>query len=67
LRLKTGIKGPDELVGGGNESSSRNILYRDAGTGKTIFAMQFLRQGLREGCAHPLKCIPPQRITHKSI
>lgn len=49
VKLKTGIKGLDELIGGGIESGSRNILYGSPGTGKTVFAMQFLWQGLQEG------------------
>jgi len=48
-KLKTGIQGLDELIGGGLESGSRNILYGSPGTGKTVFAMQFLWQGLEEG------------------
>jgi len=48
-RLKTGIKGFSELIDGGIESGSRNILYGPVGTGKTVFAMQFLWQGLQEG------------------
>lgn len=48
-KLKTGIKGLDKAVGGGIESGSRNILYGPPGVGKTVFAMQFLWQGLREG------------------
>jgi len=47
-KLKTGIKGFDELVGG-IESGTRNILYGPPGTGKTVFAMQFLWQGLQKG------------------
>jgi circadian clock protein KaiC len=49
VRLKTGIKGLDELIDNGIESGSRNILYGLPGTGKTVFAMQFLWQGLSEG------------------
>lgn len=49
VKLKTGIKGFDELIGGGIESGSRNILYGLPGTGKTVFAMEFLWQGLKEG------------------
>lgn len=49
VKLKTGIKGLDELIDGGIESGSRNILYGPPGTGKTVFAMQFLWQGLKEG------------------
>lgn len=48
-KRKTGIKGLDELIDGGIESGSRNILYGPLGTGKTVFAMQFLWQGLVEG------------------
>ena len=48
MKLKTGIKRLDELIGGGIESGSRNILYGPLGTGKTVFAMQFLWQGLLE-------------------
>jgi KaiC/GvpD/RAD55 family RecA-like ATPase len=47
-KLKTGIKGFDALTGG-IESGSRTILYGPPGTGKTIFAMQFLWWGLRNG------------------
>ena len=48
-KLKTGIKGFDNLVGGGIESGSRNIIYGPVGTGKTVFVMQFLWQGLQQG------------------
>jgi len=44
-KLKTGIKGLDELIGGGIESGSRDILYGPPGTGKTVFAMQFYDGG----------------------
>lgn len=49
MKLKTGIKGLDELIGGGIASGSRTILYGPPGVGKTVFAMQFLWQGLLEG------------------
>lgn len=48
-KLKTGIDGLDELIDGGIDSGSRNILYGPVGTGKTVFAMQFLWQGLQRG------------------
>ncbi|MFP3984884.1 MAG: RAD55 family ATPase [Candidatus Bathyarchaeia archaeon] len=48
-KLRTGIKVFDDLIGGGIESGSRNILYGAIGTGKTVFAMQFLWQGLQQG------------------
>jgi circadian clock protein KaiC len=47
-KLKTGITELDRLIGG-IESGSRTILYGPPGTGKTVFAMQFLWQGLLEG------------------
>ncbi len=47
-KLKTGVKKLDRLIGG-IESGSRTILYGSPGTGKTVFAMQFLWQGLLEG------------------
>jgi len=49
VKLKTGIKGFDRLIGGGIEHDSRNILYGPHGCGKTVFAMQFLWQGLQNG------------------
>jgi KaiC/GvpD/RAD55 family RecA-like ATPase len=48
-RRSTGIEGLDLRIGGGIDSGSRNILYGPPGTGKTVFAMQFLWQGLQEG------------------
>lgn len=48
MKLKTGIEVFDKLVGG-IESGSRTILYGPLGTGKTVFAMQFLWQGLQLG------------------
>jgi circadian clock protein KaiC len=45
---KTGITRLDDLIGG-IPRGSRNLLYGPPGTGKTVFAMQFLWQGLTEG------------------
>jgi len=47
-KRKTGIKKFDELTGG-FASGSRTILMGLLGTGKTVFAMQFLWEGLKEG------------------
>lgn len=48
-RRPTGIDWLDRETGGGILSGSRNILYGPPGTGKTVFAMQFLWQGLQAG------------------
>lgn len=47
-KLKTGITGFDKLVCG-IESASGILLYGPSGTGKAIFAMQFLWHGLQNG------------------
>lgn len=44
-RLKTGIQGFDELIGGGVPESSLVLVSGLAGSGKTIFGLQFLEQG----------------------
>ncbi|MBM3200251.1 hypothetical protein FJZ53_04900 [Candidatus Woesearchaeota archaeon] len=45
-RVPTGIPGLDELMSGGFEKESVNIVSGGAGTGKSIFAMQFLVNGV---------------------
>ena len=44
-RTKTGIPGLDELIGGGIPKGSNILLAGGAGTGKTIFATQYLYNG----------------------
>jgi circadian clock protein KaiC len=48
-RIPSGIDGLDELVEGGLDKSSVNLVVGDSGCGKTIFALQFLIEGLRRG------------------
>ncbi len=48
-RVKTGIFGLDELLGGGYLPNSVNVVLGSAGVGKTIFALQFLLKGLENG------------------
>ncbi len=50
MRVKTGVIGLDDLLGGGYRPNSVNIVLGSAGVGKTIFALQFLLKGLEEGC-----------------
>jgi len=44
-RVKTGIPGLDELINGGFPKGSNILLAGGAGTGKTIFATQYLYNG----------------------
>jgi KaiC/GvpD/RAD55 family RecA-like ATPase len=48
-RVKTGIPNFDVLVGGGFEKDSTNMLVGSAGSGKSIFAVQFLVDGMSKG------------------
>jgi len=48
-RMKTGIKGLDEMIEGGLPFPSAIMVAGAAGTGKTTFALQFLCEGAREG------------------
>ena len=45
-RVKSGISGLDEILDGGFISGSNVLLAGSAGTGKTIFCMQFLYNGV---------------------
>jgi len=45
-RVKTGINGLDDLIDGGFERDSMVLLVGSAGTGKTLFSMQFLYEGI---------------------
>jgi len=44
-RIKTGVKGLDELIEGGVPEKSLILLTGTTGTGKSIFAMEFLVEG----------------------
>jgi len=48
-RIDLGIEGLDEMVQGGVPERSLLVTIGAAGTGKTTFGLQFLRQGLRNG------------------
>lgn len=47
-RIKTGIKGFDELIEGGIPKGSKVLIVGSPGTGKTIFGLQFLYNGATE-------------------
>jgi KaiC/GvpD/RAD55 family RecA-like ATPase len=46
LRVATGISGFDGLIDGGFEKNSMVLVVGSAGTGKTLFSMQFLYEGV---------------------
>jgi len=48
-RVKTGVKGLDELIDGGIPRNSLVLVSGSTGTGKTTLGMQFLLQGILEG------------------
>jgi len=47
-RVMTGIQGLDKVMGGGLEKDSTNIVCGGPGTGKSIFAIQFLVNGIEK-------------------
>lgn len=46
-KISSGIPGFDELTEGGFERQSMNVVAGGVGSGKTIFSMQFLIEGLK--------------------
>ena len=48
-RLASGIEGLDQVLGGGFVVGHSYLLVGKAGTGKTVFGLQWLREGLRRG------------------
>lgn len=48
-RLKSGTAGLDQMLGGGFLGSRPILIAGGAGTGKTIFGMQFVYEGARNG------------------
>ena len=49
VRVSTGIVGLDKLIGGGFIPGSVNLVSGGAGSGKTVFALQFLYTGAIKG------------------
>jgi KaiC/GvpD/RAD55 family RecA-like ATPase len=48
-RESTSIPGFDQLIEGGFEKNSTNLIVGGSGSGKSIFCMQFLMSGMRKG------------------
>jgi len=49
VRIPSGIPNYDSLISGGFEKKSTNLLVGGSGSGKSIFATQFLIEGMRKG------------------
>ncbi|MFO7966920.1 MAG: ATPase domain-containing protein [Archaeoglobaceae archaeon] len=49
MRIQTGILGLDDLLGGGYRQNTVNVVLGSTGTGKTIFALQYLLKGIEKG------------------
>jgi circadian clock protein KaiC len=47
-RVSTGIKEIDNISEGGYEKNSTNLIIGDGGSGKTIFGVQFLMDGMKK-------------------
>jgi KaiC/GvpD/RAD55 family RecA-like ATPase len=48
MKVKTGIPGLDEVTGGGFPSGSSVLVAGKIGTGKSIFAMQYIANGITD-------------------
>jgi len=48
-RISSGIPGLDELMRGGQKNTDATLIIGPSGVGKTIFALHWISQGLREG------------------
>ncbi|MEM3067367.1 MAG: ATPase domain-containing protein [Thermoplasmata archaeon] len=48
VHIKSGIKGFDRLTQGGFVEGSVNAVIGESGSGKTLFAMQFVMEGIRK-------------------
>ncbi len=48
-RMRTGVEGLDDILGGGLPPNRLYLIEGDPGTGKTTLALQFLLEGVRLG------------------
>lgn len=63
-RTPIGIKGLDELIGGGLPRGSWTLIYGENGTGKTVAGMEFIWRGLcaGEACVYELTDQPVEQM-----
>ena len=63
-KSQTGIAGFDEMTGGGLPRGRTTLLVGGPGSGKTLFALQFLVQGARE-CNEPGIFVAFEETSHR--
>jgi KaiC/GvpD/RAD55 family RecA-like ATPase len=63
-RTPSGIKGLDDLIGGGLPRGTWTLIYGENGTGKTIIGMEFTWQGLcaGEACVYEVTDQPVEHL-----
>ena len=63
-RTPSGIKGLDDLIGGGLPRGTWTLIYGENGTGKTIIGMEFIWQGLcaGEACVYEVTDQPVENL-----
>lgn len=71
MRKCFGIKGLDDILGGGIPQGHMVLLSGNSGTGKTMFGMQFLKQGIVDGenavfvsLEEPVEQVKKTALTH---
>ncbi|MFH0816762.1 MAG: ATPase domain-containing protein [Methanobacteriota archaeon] len=68
-RVNTGLPGLDEMLGGGALAGDSILVTGSAGTGKTIFGLQFVDEGAKKG----EKCLvvsfeePPEQLRRNAM
>jgi circadian clock protein KaiC len=65
-KVATGITGFDEITGGGFPRGRTSLLVGGPGSGKTVFALQFLVHGARE-CNEPGIFVAFEEASHRVV
>ena len=68
-KAKTGIKGLDKILKGGLPRNTATIVEGPPGVGKSVFAQQFILEGLKnkEGCMYICVDDPPELVRRRII
>ncbi|RLF02978.1 MAG: hypothetical protein DRJ64_08775 [Thermoprotei archaeon] len=68
-KIPSGVPGLDLLSGGGINTNTATVVIGGSGAGKTLFATQFLKRGLEDGCEGIYITLdePPKQILQSSL